>query len=92
MWAIRRVSMRPLHRRPFLRFFPTLLFPPFVHVGSMMRFDARVDVMKALKEKGLYRGEADNEMGMHNRPVAFSFILLAHFGLLPAVASLIISV
>ena len=60
--------------------------------AGMMRFDARVDVMKALKEKGLYRGEADNEMGMHNRPVAFSFILLAHFGLLPAVASLIISV
>ena len=30
----------------------------------MMRFDARVEVLKALKEKGLFRGEADNAMAI----------------------------
>ena len=28
----------------------------------MMRFDARVELIKALKEKGLFRGECDNKM------------------------------
>jgi valyl-tRNA synthetase len=30
--------------------------------AGMMRFDARVAVLKALKEKGLHRGEAENKM------------------------------
>ena len=30
----------------------------------MMRFDARVEVLKRLKEKGLSRGEADNPMAI----------------------------
>ena len=30
--------------------------------AGMMRLDARVEVLKALKEKGLSRGEADNKM------------------------------
>ena len=29
---------------------------------GMMRFDARVELIKALKEKGLFRGECDNKM------------------------------
>ena len=29
---------------------------------GMMRFDARVELLKALKEKGLFRGECDNKM------------------------------
>jgi len=32
--------------------------------AGMMRFDARVAVLKALKEKGLFRGEADNPMAI----------------------------
>ena len=32
--------------------------------SGMMRYDARVAVLKALKEKGLFRGEADNPMSI----------------------------
>jgi len=32
--------------------------------AGLMRFDARVAVLKALKEKGLFRGEADNPMSI----------------------------